>query len=175
MYYCSPPPPKKNVTLNFKRKELLYDASNYAYVEADIMQVEDECRRHQVFDITQTGNVDRVTRILNLAYAECVEALYPYTKGSIPDNEDTLDDVLKEPDTYTITLSLPEGFSITTVNLLEELIHEYMVCRVLAEWLSITKKESATNWENKFSVLKEKMQKALISRRGRIRRKIKPF
>lgn len=74
---------KTNVTLTFERKELIYDVSNYSYVEADIMQEDDECRRHQVFDISQDGNVDRVTRVLNTAHAEIVETLYPYTKQEI--------------------------------------------------------------------------------------------
>lgn len=57
-------------TLTFFRKELIYDVANYAYVEGDIMQPDEEDSRHQVFDITQQGNVDRATRILNLAHTE---------------------------------------------------------------------------------------------------------
>ena len=65
MVYCQNSQSKtKAVTLVFKREELLYDAENYSFVEGDIMQAEDEHARHQVFDIGQDGNVDRVTRIL---------------------------------------------------------------------------------------------------------------
>ena len=169
------PPPKKHVTLTFKRKELIYDASNYSFVEADIMPEGDECRRHQVFDIGQDGNVDRVTRVLNTAHAECVEMLYPYTKQEIPDEQEALDDVLKEPETYEIKLTLPETFSLTTLRLLEELIHEYLVCRVLADWMSITNPESEANWEKKFTTQRNKIRTALVSRTGKIRRKLKPF
>ena len=56
---------------------------NYSFVEGDIMQAEDEHARHQVFDIGQDGNVDRVTRILNLVHSECVEMLFPYTKEAV--------------------------------------------------------------------------------------------
>ena len=98
---------KKVVILTFKRKELLYDASNYSFVEADIMPQDTEHAKHQVFDIVQDGNIDRVTRILNLAHAECVELLYPYAKEELPDTEEVLDDILKKPDTYTIKLILP--------------------------------------------------------------------
>ncbi len=61
---------KKLVFLIFHRKELLYDIENNAYIQGDIMDKGDEHRRHQVIDIGQDGNVDRVTRILNLAYQE---------------------------------------------------------------------------------------------------------
>ena len=73
----------KTVKLLFKRSELLYDIKNYAYVEGDVMQVNTEHDRHQVQDIGETGNIDRVTKVLDLAYAESVEALFPYTKQDV--------------------------------------------------------------------------------------------
>ena len=161
--------------MTFRRAELLYDAGNYSFVEADIIPEGDECRRHQVFDIGQDGNVDRVTRVLNTTHAECVEMLYPYTKEEIPVGQEALDDVLKEPETYEIKLALPESFSLTTLRLLEELIHEYLVCRVLADWMSITNPESEAKWERKFATLREKIRTALVSRRGKVRRKLSPF
>lgn len=175
VYCCGKEPKHKEATLTFKRAELIYDASNYSFVEADIMPEGDECRRHQVFDIGQAGNVDRVTRVLNTAHAECVEMLHPYTKEEIPDEQEALDDVLKEPETYEIKLTLPETFSLTTLRLLEELIHEYLVCRVLADWMSITNPESEANWQRKFTTLREKIRTALVSRTKMIRRKLSPF
>lgn len=175
LYCCGKEPKHKDATLTFKRAELIYDASNYSFVEADILPEGDECRRHQVFDIRQDGNVDRVTRVLNMAHAECVEMLYPYTKEEIPDEQEALDDVLKEPETYEIKLTLPETFSLTTLRLLEELIHEYLVCRVLADWMSITNPESEANWQRKFTTLREKIRTALVSRTKMIRRKLSPF
>ena len=175
VYCCGKEPKHKEATLTFKRAELIYDASNYSFVEADIMPEGDECRRHQVFDIGQAGNVDRVTRVLNTAHAECVEMLYPYTKEEIPDEQEALDDVLKEPETYEIKLTLPETFSLTTLRLLEELIHEYLVCKVLADWMSITNPESEANWQRKFTTLREKIRTALVSRTKMIRRKLSPF
>ena len=162
-------------TLTFKRKELIYDAENYSFVEGDIMKADDEHARHQVFDIAAEGNIDRVTRVLNLAHAECVEMLFPYTKSEIPDTQTALDDVLTAPEAYDIVLNLPMGFSMTTVQLLKHLIHEYLVCRVLADWMSITNPGSKANWEEKFLSLKTKIQTAVMSRTGIVRRKLKPF
>lgn len=174
-YCCGKESKHKEVVLTFKRAELIYDASNYSYVEGDIIPEGNECRRHQVFDIAQDGNVNRVTRVLNTVHAECVEMLYPYTKEEIPDGQEALDDVLKEPEAYEIRLTLPATFSLTTLRLLEQLIHEYLVCRVLADWMSITNPESESNWQRKFSTLRVKIQTALVSRSGKIRRKLKPF
>lgn len=163
------------IMLSFKRKELLYDIENYSFVEGDIMKTDNEHAQHQVFDVGQEGNVDRVTRVLNLAHSECVEMLYPYTKEDILDGGGALDDTLKEPEVYDIILSLPNGFSMSTVRLLKDLIHEYLVCRAVADWMSITNPGSQENWEVKLESLKRKMQTSLMSRCGKIRRKLKPF
>lgn len=163
------------VTLTFKRTELLYDAENYSFVEGDIMKADDEHARHQVFDIAAKGNIDRVTRVLNLAHAECVEMLFPYSKEEIPEGQEAMTDVMTAPEEYHIVLNLPDGFSLTTLKLLTHLVHEYLVCRVLADWMSITNPGSQANWEEKFRELKTKIQTSLVSRTGKIRRKCKPF
>lgn len=165
----------KAVTLTFKRTELLYDAENYSFVEGDIMKADDEHARHQVFDIAAKGNIDRVTRVLNLAHAECVEMLFPYSKEEIPEGQEAMTDVMTAPEEYHIVLNLPDGFSLTTLKLLTHLVHEYLVCRVLADWMSITNPGSQANWEEKFRELKTKIQTSLVSRTRKIRRKCKPF
>lgn len=159
----------------FKRSELVYDAENYSFVEADIMDADKEHARHQVYDIGQEGNIDRVSRVLNLAHAECVEMLYPYTKEEVEEDDCELCDTLRHPCVYRIEMSLPEGFSMTTVRLLKQLIHEYMVCRVLADWMSITNPDSQKNWEDKIRTAKGKIQTALVSRTGKVRIKMNPF
>jgi hypothetical protein len=164
-----------NVRLTFKRKELVYDAENYSFVEGDIMGADEQHAKHQVIDIGQEGNIDRVTRVLDLVHAECVEMLYPYTKTEIPTNTKGLDDILTERQEYYIDLVLPKAFSMTTINLLEKLIHEYMVSRVLADWMSITHPSSQANWELKCALIKEKIQSSLFARIGKVRRRCKPF
>lgn len=176
MGYCNKRPEEKRiVTLTFKRAQLLYDISNNSYVEADVLQEGEGHSKHQVFDIVQEGNVDRVTRILNLVYSECVEFLYPYVKEDIPDDVVSLDDILTEPEEYIITLSLPITFSMTTVRKLKELIHEYLVSRVLADWLSMTLPASAEKWEKTSEVLKNNIRTSLMWRMRKVKRKLKPF
>ena len=161
--------------LTFRRRELLYDAENYAHVEGDVATGLNEHARHQLMDIGDEGNVDRVTRVLNLAHAECVELLYPYTKEALADTGQEMEDVLTEPETYEIELSLPGEFSQTTLRLLSHLVHEYLVCRVLADWLGITNPEGSVKWAEKAAAAKEKARRALTSRRGKVRRRLKPW
>lgn len=199
----------KTVKLLFKRSELLYDIKNYAYVEGDVMQVKTEHDRHQVQDIGETGNIDRVTKVLDLAYAESVEALFPYSKQEV-DQETEMDnmptvvydeepaeggsDGVKTPtheddkaegktegeanaktQDYEIQLLVPDAYSKTTVTLLVRYIHEYMVCRVMADWMSITNPTSAPKWKEKEQEMLEAMKKAVNFRTKRVRRTQTPF
>ena len=185
----------KTVKLTFKREELLYDIRNNAYVEGDVMQAKTEHDRHQVQDIGEDGNIDRVTRLLDLAHAECEEALFPYTKENV-EQETEMDDTptfvepveetpaeeftneitdAKPTGDYVIRLLVPDEYSKTTVRLIVRYIHEYMVCRVLADWLSITNPPAAANWKAKQDEALEGMKEAVNFRTGRVRRTQTPF
>jgi hypothetical protein len=164
----------KNITLNFERKNLLYDIENYAYVEGDIMPADNENTRHQVIDIGQEGNVDRVTRILDLAYAECVEFLYPYTK-EMCENLITQGNELQETDVYVIEMAVDYDFSQTTINLISKLIHEYMVCRALGDWLRITNPANRSDWNSRAEDVKNQIRVRLHARCGKTRRRQTPF
>lgn len=207
----------KTVKLLFKRSELLYDIKNYAYVEGDVMQVKTEHDRHQVQDIGETGNIDRVTKVLDLAHAESVEALFPYTKQEVeqetemddmptvvydekpaeggsdgvetPTNEEgkaegkaedkaegkTEGEANAKTQDYEIQLLVPDAYSKTTVTLLVRYIHEYMVCRVMADWMSITNPTSAPKWKVKEQEMLEAMKEAVNFRTKRVRRTQTPF
>lgn len=157
----------KKVLLVFKREELLYDIKNYAYIENHIMPPQTEHARHMVADVGECGNVDRVTRVLSLAVCQCREALYPYAKRAIDTN--MLDDTLEEPCGYCIELSLPPEVSQTTIELLENLIHEYLVCRGIADWLSITNTEKSEVWLQKAMEAESELRSALSTRMQRVR------
>ena len=174
----------KTVVLTFLRSELLNDLDGYGFVEGDVMNTGDpkveahehlRHGRHQTQDITQDGNIDLVTRWLNLKLAWCKEkGLYPFTKNPVMDNV-TLDDILTNPDVYTITMTVPGDFSDTTAEWLEELIHNLLVWYVLYRWLSMTKPEGAEKWLVAEKDAEEQIKGALSRRCGRTRRKMRPF
>lgn len=163
--------------LKFYRSELLYDIENYSYIEGDIMDPKNPRNghaQHQVFDVGQDGNVDRVTRSLNIAHSKCVEMLYPYTKTEIA-METERDDVLEENPVYLIRMLLPDDFSNSTVDLLKNLIHEYMVCYVLYDWFSMTLPGSALLYKGRMEDLKSDIETAKSIRMKRVRRTLSPL
>lgn len=162
-----------NAVLGFKRDQLLYDIKNYAYIEGSVMDTESNHNRHMVQDVGEEGNVDRVTRVLNMTVAKCRELLYPYTKNELHRTE--LNDILREPKVYGIVLSVPADFSQTTLYLLENLIHEYLVCKAVSDWLSITNPAKAQVWEAKAEDAQSEIRVNLHARIARTRRRLNPF
>lgn len=164
----------KTVNLHFKRTELLYDVKNYAYIEGDVMKTNDEHDRHQVMDIGEDGNVDRVSRVLDLGMARCTELCYPFSKREVAQGT-ALDDTLTEAGSYILRLLVPDDFSRTTVVLLERLIHELLVYYVIADWLSITNPEKAPIWQAKINDVEESIKGTINNRVGRARKFQSPF
>ena len=167
----------KPVGLRFGRDELLYDIGNYAYVEGDVMPAKDEHARHQVFDVTQEGNVDIATRILNLAHSEVTEMLYPYTKERV-DADECYGDELEEPETYVIDMKVPENFSRTSLKFLRQLVHEYMVYRVLYEWMGLANlgnPGSRQIWHERLEGIRTQIKSAVRWRTGPLRLGRYPF
>lgn len=168
----------KTVILSFIREQLLYDIKNLAYVEGDVLSSDDaQHSKHQVQDIGEEGNVDRVTRMLDLAIAKCREHLYPYTKVPVEDGE-FHEDYLEERGAYFIDMLVPDDFSSTTVKYLEQLIHNLLVYMVLADWMSIANvanPNSAANWAAKAMDAEEEIKGVLNARIGRVRKFQSPF
>lgn len=158
---------EKKVTLVFRREQLLYDMKNYAYVESHVMDAETEHGKHMVADVGEEGNVDRVTRVLDLGVSMCREMLYPWAKRDIDKTE--LDDTLKERTEYRIEMSVPGTLSQTTLTLIEKLVHEYLVCRGVADWMSITNAQKADTWLAKAADAESEIRTTVHSRMKRTR------
>lgn len=161
------------VTLKLIRTELLYDVKNYAYVEADVMGDDKQHAQHVLADIGEEGNVDRVNRVLSVVHSEVVEMLYPYTKEE--PIEETIEDMMTAPDKYEIEMNIPNTMSRTTLLHLENLIHEYMVYRVLSDWLRTTYPQAAENWMAKAEKTKGDITTVKNYRRRVFERNISPI
>ncbi len=165
---------RKEATLRFEREALLYDIKNYCFIEGDTMERKDEHAKHQVYDVGESGNIDRVTRVLDLAFVQCVDLCFPYTKKELCHHV-SRDNELEEEDEYVMQLRLPDGFSETSVTYLSKLIHELMVYKVMTDWMSITKPESKKNWQEKAEDAEQQVLSMLNARVGRVHRPLRPF
>lgn len=164
----------RGVTLVFHRKQLLYDIKNYAYIEGHVWGEANQHAQHTLVEIGEEGNVDRVNRILGVVHAAAVEMLYPYTKEE-PIEDEVICDQMWTPADYKIKMNVPVTMSRTTLHLLNKLIHEFMVARVIYDWLSITHPEAAKNWLDKALEAEEEINSIKNCRTGVLTRPASPF
>ena len=167
-----------NVTLTFLRSELLYDISNRCYLEGDTLDTTryNEHVQHQIMDINNKGNIDRVNRTLMLSFAECVELLFPYTKMPVSETKvGKLNDMMRVDAIYVMDLCIPDDFSKTSLNYLVNLIHEYLVCRVIIDWFRIVCPELAEKYRLRLEEVEDGIRETKARRTKRIRRAITPF
>lgn len=165
---------KKRINLVFHREQLLYDIRNYAYIEGHVWGEVNQHAQHTLVEIGEEGNIDRVNRILDVVHSAAVEMLYPYTKQELVE-EEVICDRLREPKNYPIIMDVPATMSRTTMKLLSSLIHEFMVARVIYDWLSITHPEAARNWLDKALEAEEEIKSIKNNRTGVLTRPMHPF
>lgn len=148
------------------KKALLYDISNMAYLVADTGDTSHHSL-HQVRDICQEGNIDRVSRILGLAYAHILSVLSPLIDTvRIDENKD----FSKEPQNYVINFRKDGDYrfllSSETKLHIKETAHEYMVCMVMADWLGVTYPEAADVWKFRFEKALKDLEDIAASLKG---------
>lgn len=117
-------------------------------------------------------------RAFILAHSECAEMLYPHVKREIfPEtDEEIIEKKVVDPAVvYYIILALPKHFSHTTITLVENLIHEYLVSRLMSEWVMITAPEKHSYWIERYIETKRKISIALTVRTQPLRRILRPF
>ena len=166
---------ERQATLRFERSELLEDIKGGAWVEWETMKRDSEQEKHLVADIAEAGNIERVTRVLDLTFAHVVELCLPYAKMELRRSRNTRDNSYEEETEYVMQMTVPATFSETTLTLVEKLVHDMMVSSVLADWLGMTKPESAEKWAARTAALEEQIVAALSHRCRPIRRKLSPF
>ncbi|MCH5226063.1 MAG: hypothetical protein J1D77_08665 [Muribaculaceae bacterium] len=161
------------------KKALLYDIANMAYLIADTGN-DASHSLHRVRDICQEGNIDRVSRVLGIAYSNLLDVLRPILI-SLPIDENR--DHSKTPHDYLFLFRRDHchGYRLTPeVKLkIKETTHEYMVCLVLADWLDVTFPEAADVWRFRFEQALESLQILVASvaevSSASFKRKIFPF
>ena len=156
------------------RDELLHDCRKLGWLVHDVSEGDSELSRQNAADVGERSYVDRATRVMDLAFSKCVSLCHPWTKRVARCGTEK-DDIYEERPFYRMLMRLPEEISETTLDYLEKLVHEYIVCRVMWDWLSIVQPDQSEGWLARSADAVSELQSILSSRTGRVRRKTRPF
>ncbi len=172
------------VMIELLKKELVYDIKNTAYAYADSISssVADPHLIHNIYDVGEDGNRDKLARILDSAIEDCREMLFRYTKmemlgGGFDSNEweECIGSPTNDEDVYYLAMRMPSGFSKTSVHTMMVYIHDYIVNQCLYEWLMIVYPDGADRFWALAEDKKQKMKDASNRSAGRPRIRLHPF
>ena len=172
------------VMIELLKKELVYDIKNTAYTYADSISssVTDPHLIHNIYDVCEVGNRDKLARILESTIEDCREVLYRFTKmemlGSGFDSnewEECIGSPTNEEEAYYLALRMPNGFSSTSVHTMTVYIHDYIVNQSLYEWLMVVYPDGADRFWALAEEKKEKIKNASNRSAVRARIRLHPF
>lgn len=168
----------KYVDLIFHREQLTNDIRNTAYIVArSLSEKEGNIGSDTTWltDICEDGNIERVTRMLNLAYRKLEGDLHTFTKH--PSEYATiLDDTYGEPEHYSMCMHVPDDFTKNSVYLIKNLIHEILTYGVVREWCDLTHHSEGMAWlDDKITSLHDELNKSINRHDGYVLRKAHPL
>lgn len=172
------------VMVEMQKCELVFDIKNTAYAFADSIssQVEDGHDIHQIFDVGEDGNRDKLARILDSCVEDVREMLFRFTKmelleGGFDSNEweECVGSPTNEEESYYLAMRMPKGFSKTSVHTMTVYIHDYIVNQSLYEWLMIVYPSGADRFWALAEEKKKKIKEASNRSAGRNRIVLHPF
>lgn len=161
--------------MKLTKKALLYDISNLAYLIADTGE-DGRHTLHRVRDICEDGNIDRISRLLGLAFTEILDILKPIVESPAMDVNH---DFTAVPRDYEIKFRKETKLSSVVRMRIKETAREYMVSRVLADWLSLTLPETAETCKTRLGLsmqlLKETAEAAEAEGYSVMKRRVSPI
>ena len=166
---------RQEVTVTLRRQNLLYDIRNCAYIESHTLPDDAPHIRHLVADIAEEGNIDRLDRVIALAFSILIERLGRWTHADLDTDTNEVTDDRWTPCEYRLRLCLPRRHNKTTVHLLAHLLHEYIVIKALYDWLLTAVPKSAEAWAARLAEIEDELTRLLNNNSLVFRRHTSPW
>lgn len=156
--------------------DLYADIANRLTLTADSMEAQTEgSDLHTAKDAMDDGNKDTIDNLVARHVFDCINLLYPYSKTPIERCRHNRESE-NETEAYVIHLTFEHPRSETSIQLLQRLIHDYIVYKCYAEWLAMTVPQAGTYtmWENKAEEIREQITTVLVPPYNAKRLRVRP-
>ncbi len=130
--------------ITIKSNEVMADIRSVAFLEEELHPELDLHRRHEMADICEQDNVERVWRVLGIAVAEVRVALIRILK---PEKAILPQNLLQRPAAWRFPFLFP--ISKTLKIFLREKIHEYLVAAVMADRTATIIPPASAVWQRR--------------------------
>lgn len=159
-----------SASITFLADEVIADVRSAAWLESELHQDLDRHRRHQMADICEEGNIERVRRVLSVAVAEARMALAPalHPPGVAIDVN-----ILQFRQRWIFRLMYSPDAA--TLIFIREKIHEFLVAAVMADRTDVIIPSASSLWRERKACALEALAEAAASIPSCGRRPLSPF
>ncbi len=149
--------------LRIYRDELLYDIESICYLEALSLESReaDSSVPHIIYNVCGAANIDRVLRLIGSVYAHAAELLSSIGKKECITQ--SVDNRLLSPEFFDICLNQQCKIAASMISHLTHLVHQYIVYRVVAEWMSVPNPTASTKWGDKAALIAAEIRTSVNS------------
>lgn len=130
--------------MTIKTSEILDDVRSAAWLESELHPELDRHRRHEMADICEKGNIERVWRVSAISVAEVRMALSRVLRQ---ESRVVHDNSLERPDRWDFRFICMLPPSILAY--IKEKTHEYVVARVMADRAAVIIPAASSVWEER--------------------------
>lgn len=166
--------PKIHKTMVLQREELVQDIRNCAYIVADSVKTDNPDNRGRIRDVAELNNRENMFRWIDLAAGMVANFLTKWS--AVYERINTLvTDRYKEQPCYTIHMEVPKQFPENTFAYAKDLAHQFIVSKVMYEYLKVIFPDAAAVWKETMDDLEAKLRDIANKQYGIIYRPFTPI
>ena len=144
--------------IRLSKQRMIYDISNNTFVIGETIEDAGPHAKHLVQDAVEEQNIDRVCRVMSLAFCRVKDLLRQW--------------VVDEEEEYAFRLVVPNDLPRCTIDYWAILAYEYVTASAIADWLDITAKDKASTWQRKADEAAERLAKGVALCHRRVRKRM---
>ena len=144
--------------IRLSKQRMSYDIANNAFVIGETIGKDAPHARHLVQDVVEGQNVDRVCRVMYLAFCRVKDLLRQR--------------VVEDDAEYVIRLIVPNGLATCTLDYWAILAYEYVTASAIADWLEMTAEDKAAVWQRKADEAADRLTRSVATCHRRARKRM---
>lgn len=166
---------KKEITVRLEVKELVFDIQNKTYLtgrsrEADNTKGYEAASHIQVSDDDE--NSYQIRRSISNAFCNLKTELAEYLNDDATSTDNLVKSEIDSDTALVLKFMMPSNYNQAAEDNLGASLHQYIVCRAIADWYTITNKADTADYTALTDAALESARRAIYKRRRPSRPKI---
>lgn len=135
----------KNINIHIEPREILFDVMNKTHLAGDLFAK--KSKNEEIASLIQASDDADIIYQLNRSITSAINTVYITLNEIIDEHYDKsvnlINQAVESGNTLVIPIKLTSNYDDSCIESISGLIHDYAVCRAVAEWYVITNKDDA--------------------------------